>query len=342
MMYRIVLAVMVAAAALSGCGGNESGSTPQPGQYPQVVVRTAPVELRDFPVTVRLGGTLRGDRQTMIPAKVTTTVTNIPARAGQRVAKGDRLVALDPGGVQSQYRQAEALLRNAEKQWTKMRSLYEAGAVSETQLDAAEMQYDVARADFNSARQAIEIEAPFDGIVTDVYVRIGDEVAPGMPLVEVADIASLRLYLEVPTAQIGKLKTGQTVRVASPIDSAVVMTGTVASIADAADQVTRSFEVECHFPAPPGGFAPGVYVIAEIETEILKSALVVPNEAILYRSGKAMLYAILDDTAMLLTVAERATGQGETAVNGDVAPGQRVVVVGQKNLTPGAHVREAD
>lgn len=341
MIYRIAMTMLVAVAVFAGCSSNTQETPSQTQPAKRVAVQTEPIREMDFPIKHRFGGNLRGNRQTTIPARVATTVTEIPVRIGQSVTKGDTLVMLDPGGVQSQYRQAEALFRNAEKQVIKMRALFDAGAISEMQLDGAETGYDVAKANFNSARQSIEIQAPFDGVVTDIHVRLGDEVAPGMPIVEVADIGSLRLLLDVPTSQVGRLKTGLPVVVASPVESGVVMKGSIYSIADAADQATRSFEVECRFPTPPQGFSPGMYVMAEIETETLELALVVPSEALLYRSGKVMLYVVENDTVGLVNIAELASENGFSAVAGIIQPGQRVVVVGHKNLTPGALVREA-
>jgi RND family efflux transporter MFP subunit len=340
MIYRIAL-LITAAAILVGCESGNQETTSEPAQPTSIIVRTALVEQADFRVKMRLGGNLRGNRQTMIPARVATTVTKILARVGQQVKKGDVLVMLDPGGVQSQYHQMEAVFRNTEKQLKKMRALYEGGAISETQLDGAETEYEIAQANFNAARQSIEIESPFDGVVTDIDVRLGDEVAPGKPIVEVADINSLRLLLDVSPAQANRLKVGQPAKVISPVDAEITMKGSVYSIADAANRSTRSFEVECQFPSPSEGLSPGMYVTAEIETETLASALIVPSEALLYRSGKVMLYVVENDTAALLTVSELATGQGVTAVGGDIYPDQRVVVVGHKNLTPGALVEEA-
>ncbi len=325
--------------ALAGCGG-EKASTGG-AETAQVAVRTALVQQGDFPRTVPIGGTLRGDRQTMIPAKVQTTVTKVPVKRGQTVRQGDLLTMLDPGGVQSQYTQAEAVFRNAEKQAKKMRALYQAGAVSETQLDGAETEFAVAQANFNAARQTIEIDAPFDGVVTDVYVRAGDEVSPGTPLVEIADISALRLILDVPSDEVIRLSKGELVHVTSPDDSTQVVTGEVVGVADAANIHTRSFEVECRFAEVKPGFAPGMYVMAEVETETLRAAILVPNDAIIYRSGKALVYTVAADTAGLVPITVIATGHDLTAVTGALQPGQKVVVLGQKILTPGAKVREA-
>lgn len=325
--------------ALAGCGGKETATD---GAHTALVaVRTAPVQQGDFPRTVTAGGSLRGDRQTTIPAKVQTTVTKIPVRRGQTVRQGDLLIQLDPGGVQSQYRQAEAVYRNAEKQVKKMRALYQAGAISESQLDAAETEFEVAQADFDAARQTIDIDAPFDGVVADVLVRVGDEVSPGLPLVDIADVSALRLILDVPNDQAARIAKGAPVRVVSPVDSTQVMAGEVIGVADAADVNTRSFEVECRFTEVKPGFSPGMYITADIETETLRAAILVPNDAIIYRSGQAMVYTVTADTAALVPVTVIAVGREMTAVTGALQAGQKAVVIGQKNLTPGAKVREA-
>jgi RND family efflux transporter MFP subunit len=337
MMLTIVTAVLL----LVGCSGGNEETTSQPKEAPAVTVQTTPAERTDFPVTRRFGGNLKGNRQTTIPARVMTTVTEIPVRIGQKVQKNDLLVKFDPGGVQSQYHQVEAVHRRAEKHWNKMQTLYQAGAISETQLDEAETGYDVARADFNAIRQSVEITAPFSGVVTNINVRVGDEVVSGLPIVEIADVESLRLFLEVSSTQAAQLKAGQSVRVVSPVDSMVTMNGQVYSVADAANQATRSFEVECRFPSTPKGFAPGMYVTAEIETSVLSAVLVIPSQALLYRSGKVMVYAVQNDSVVLETVTELSSVDGNSAIEANIAPGQRVVVVGQKNLTPGTMVREA-
>jgi RND family efflux transporter MFP subunit len=341
MTFRIFITLGLAASLMVGCSGKTDTNNSSDQRAP-VVVRTGAVEQADFPVTVRVGGTLLGIQQTAIPAKLATTVIKIPVRVGQSVRKDDPLVMLDPGGVQSQYNQSKAVFQNAEKQWNKMQALYKSGAISESQYDGAKTEYEVAKANFNSARESVEIDAPFDGVVTDIPVRVGDDVSLGMQLVEVADIKQLRLILDVPTSQVGQLKSGQAVSVRSPVDSTRTMSGTVYSVADAADRATRSFEVECRFPNPVAGFSTGTYVIAEITTKILNSALIVPNDALLYRSGKAIIYAIKNDTAQMVDLSVLAMGQGKSAVSGDLVNGQRVVVVGQKNLTPGTYVREAD
>ncbi|MFH1699393.1 MAG: efflux RND transporter periplasmic adaptor subunit [Candidatus Zixiibacteriota bacterium] len=338
MKFLKIMFVLTALVIVTGCFEQETNEI---GEAPPVMVVTEKATVNDFSRTIKVGGTLKGDRQATILSKVTGTVVDIPVRTGQAVGKGDMLVKLDRGGVQTQYNQAEAVFLNAEKQFNKMERLLAAGAISESQRDAAETDYKVAKANFESARQAIEINAPFDGVVVDIPVRIGNEVAQGLPLIEIAKVSALRLILDVPTIQVDIIKTGQKVIVTSSQDIENTMTGTVISVADAANRDTRSFEVECRFDEPIKGFAPGVYVIADIEVETLSNALLVPNDAILYRGGETSIYSIHSDTARLISVKVLANGEYYSAIEGQIQLDDRVVVLGHKMLTPGAKVQEA-
>lgn len=324
---------------LAGCFEQEEKTA---DETPGVAVVTKAVTQCDFPQTLKVGGTLRGDFQSSILAKVTSIAMSIPVRVGQLVRKDDILVKLDPGSVQSQYHQAEALFENAKKQHDRMKSLFDAGAISQAQLDEAETDFLVKKASFENASQAVLIKAPFAGMVVDIPIRVGDEVSQGSKAVEIANVDALRLILDVPTNQIKQLRRGQVVTVSSPLGDGTVMTGAIISIADAANKDTRSFEVECRFENPPREFAPGVYVVAQIETNILTDALVVPNDALMFRSGKTYIYSVASDTVAMIAVDVMSSGDSMTAVQGPLAVNQRVVVVGQKNLTPGTKVWEAD
>ena len=332
--------VLLASTLLFGC--TEAEVATEITETPSVAVRTMPVRQGDFPVNLELTGTIKGERQTVVPAKLSSSVIATNVRVGQRVTAGQLVLQLDKGGLQSQFHQTEALFLNAQKQLRKMQSLLDAGAISEREMDITTTDFQIAKANFDAARGAAEVQSPITGVITDLYVRPGDEVSPGSRLFEVADISALRLTLDVPTSQIARLRTGQPVSVHPPDTDADPMTGTVYSIADAANTDTRSFEVECRFANPAPGFAPGTFATAEIEVEILETALLIDANAVLYRSGQAYSYAITADTAALIPIEVLAFNDGTAAVIADLTPGQRVVVTGQKNLTPGTPVREAD
>jgi multidrug efflux system membrane fusion protein len=99
--------------------------------------------------------------------------------------------------------------------------------------------------------------------------------------------------------------------------------------------------VECRFKSPARGLAPGNFVAADILVRTIDGALAIPRDAVIYRGGAPFAYAVEADSVRLVALTVLATDARQVAVQGALEAGQRVVVTGQRNLTPGARVREA-
>ena len=109
------------------------------------------------------------------------TLTELPVREGDRVQKGRLLARLDPRDAQNQLDAAEAELKRAEAQRDRMRIAAEAKAVSLQELSNAEAAYDVAAAQRNIKRKALddtELKASFDGVIARVLADNFQTVQP--------------------------------------------------------------------------------------------------------------------------------------------------------------------
>ncbi|MEW5995609.1 MAG: efflux RND transporter periplasmic adaptor subunit, partial [Candidatus Zixiibacteriota bacterium] len=179
---------VVLVAALNSCGGD----APPERQSEPTAVRVMVVELSDEQVTKTYTGTLEGEQQAVMYARVAEAVDAVHVREGERVSAGRLLISLNKGGPGSRYLEAQAIFRNAEKQYRKMERLFNEGAVSETEFDAARTEYEVARASFEAAAELVEIRSPIDGVVTAVDVSAGDYLTLGQGLVTVAATDRLR------------------------------------------------------------------------------------------------------------------------------------------------------
>jgi len=121
----------------------------------------------------------------------------INARVGDYVKTGDVLFELDKSGAQSQFYQAQAVFLNAQKDFERMKNLFNEGAVSRQALDQAQTGYDVAKANFDAAKSTVEITSPISGVVTAINVNIGDLANPQMPLATVANIGRMKAKFNV-------------------------------------------------------------------------------------------------------------------------------------------------
>ncbi|MDH3937890.1 MAG: efflux RND transporter periplasmic adaptor subunit, partial [candidate division Zixibacteria bacterium] len=229
-------------------------------------VKAVIVQTSSHDVTRGFTGTLVGEKQAEIHARIAETVDRVRVTEGQNVKQGQVLILLDKGGPASTYRKAESLYRNAEKTHDNLKYLYDQGAVSESQYDAALTEYEVARASFESVTQLVEITSPIDGVVTSLNVSEGDYLQPGAKLVTIAKLASLRVTFGVNTRDVATIKIGDTVMISS---SAVELSapGIVVSITRSADPLTRAFDVEAQVTNHGTHLRPGMFVRASVVLE---------------------------------------------------------------------------
>ena len=194
-----------------GCGpGRDDSPKAGTGVAPQIVaVETALASRAPLVVTRVYTGSLEGEEQANVVAKISERVTAIRVAVGTRVRSGQEIIGLDRGGTSSQYFQAEAGFRNAGKSLERMKSLYAEGAVALQSLDGAQTAYDVARANFDAARSAVDLTTPIAGVVTAVNVSLGDLTVPGEVLATVANIDRMKVTISLNENDVTNVVLGQ-------------------------------------------------------------------------------------------------------------------------------------
>jgi len=327
-----------AAAILAGCGGAQQDTA----QRPEVPVRVQVLAPFDGAVTKTYTGALEGQNQAAIYTKIAEAVESVLVREGGRVQAGQVLVKLDRTGSMSNYQQALSVYRNAEKNYTKMKTLYGQGAVSEMQYDAARTEYEVAQASFEAARRLVEIQSPISGIVTSVNVRRGDYLAQGQMVATVAATERLRVRFQVKATDVGLVQVGDTVRVTAET-AAESLPGVVAAVAQSADPASRAFEVEALVAnAGESSFRPGMFVRVELVMERLQGVLGVPPSAVVALSSGAVVYVVENGLARRRPVTLGTEAGGRVIVSEGLRPGDSVIVLGQSYLDDSAAIRVTD
>jgi len=152
-------------------------------------------------------------------------LTQIRVRSGDHVHSGQALMEIDPqhqsAAVESQRateRQKKALYDYNAREVDRQKKLFDAGVTSRDVYEQAEQSFENAKADYESAlgmRKTQEeqlayytVRAPFDGVVGDIPVHVGDYVAPSTMLTTVDENKDLEAYIYVPTERAGQVRQG--------------------------------------------------------------------------------------------------------------------------------------
>ncbi|MCS7173572.1 MAG: efflux RND transporter periplasmic adaptor subunit [Armatimonadetes bacterium] len=199
---------------------------------------------------------------------------------------------------------------------------------------------DQARAAVRLAEQQLQstwIRSPLDGVVTQRSVDPEEWVAPGVPVLVIADLDRVHMNLEVSEREIHRVRKGQPVEVTVDAVPGRIFRGQVARWSEVASTRTRTFTVEVEFPNPdhvlrPGMFGRGTIVVAEA-----RGAVLVPAEAVISTGGGSFVWVVEAGRARRRAVRVGLREEGRVQVLG-LRPGERVVVLGQDRLRDGVPV----
>ena len=197
-----------------------AGGGPQALPVQTVVVAAQPVAQSDDYIA-----TIKSRRSATINPQVDGTLTRIDAHSGEHVKQGQVLMEIDPikqrATVQSQAateQQKLAVYQYNQTEVERQRKLFAAGITSRDAFDQAQQAYQNSKADYEAAtatRKTQErelsyyrITAPFDGVVGDIPVHVGDYASPTTMLTTVDENRDMEAYIYVPTERANLLRTG--------------------------------------------------------------------------------------------------------------------------------------
>lgn len=267
------------------------------------VLTTQPRQSSEAP-DIGLPGSLQGEVESPVYARSNGYVLRWLKDIGSPVKKGELLAELDTPEVDQELAQARAtrnqaaakqqIAKTSHERW---QGLGKIDAATPQEVDERESAYvqanaDLAAADANLRRleQLVafkHIVAPFDGIVTRRNVDVGDLINAGnggaeRELFRVARTNTLRVLVQVPQSEAGRIKIGTEADVTLAEAPGQHYAGKVSAVASAIDPQTRSMQAEVRLPNRDGALMPGAYVTVALKAAPGKGALTVPSNTLLF------------------------------------------------------------
>jgi multidrug efflux system membrane fusion protein len=253
-----------------------------------------------------------------LKAETEGQVVAIGAERGASIAAGQPIVQLDMRDREAQLTEAEALIRQRELEYQAAEKLVEDQFISEAELAGRNALLVAARA--ARERIALDIErtritAPFDSVVYDRLVEIGDYVAIGDAIAELVDVDPIVVVGDINERDIGALAVGSTGR--ARVLAGPEVEGRIRYLAPVADESTRSFRVELEIPNPDSSLKVGT------SAELLLGA-----ESITAHEVSSGLLTLADDGTVGVKIVEGGNRVRFVAVEIAEATGGRALVTG--------------
>jgi RND family efflux transporter MFP subunit len=339
--FIIMLLASASVVILQSCGEKpEETNTKDKTSYVDTVsVEAQLVELKELALTKTFSGTLEGEEQANIVAKIPERIMKLNVRVGEYVKTGSVLFELDKGGASSQFYQAQAAFLNAQKNFERMKNLLKEGAISQQAFDQVETGYDVAKANFDAARSTVEITSPINGVVTAINVSIGDLANPQMPMATIANIGRMKAKFNVGESDVPSFFVGQSVQIYSEMNPEEIQTGKIFQLSNSANVQSRTFEMQAMFTnTKDRWFKPGMFCRVNVNMQTKKDALVIPLAAVVKSSNGDGIYLINEDKSYFKTITTGITDGNLIEVISGLKAGDKIVTLGMNNLKDGAVV----
>jgi len=210
--------------AVTGCQKGQQPPAAAAGMQ-AMPVKTVAVALAPVAQSNEYMATIKSRHSATLQPQVEGRLTQIHVKSGDRVSSGQEMMVIDPihqtSTVESQRateRQKKALFDYNAVQLERQRKLFEAGVTSRDAFDQAQQAFSNSKADYESAaglRKMQEdqlayytIRAPFDGVVGDIPVHVGDYVTSSTMLTTVDRTGDLEAYIYLPTERSGEARIG--------------------------------------------------------------------------------------------------------------------------------------
>lgn len=370
--FIILLLVIMLAFGLSGCGSSDN----------PVAVTTFAASKDSLEMPLTLSGVLTAGQTASISSQITGQVEKLGSKVGSTVKAGDLLVQLDTRSLEGQLLAAEAGLQSAQaaaeasknqsylakinldaaqKNYDRVKSLYDAGAASELQLEEARDKLNTAAKQYENAsgpalgqaQAAIEtalanikglniqiaksaITSPIDGVISSQSINVGEVVSVGVPVISIIDNSKLKFKCTVGQDELSLLSNGQTVQIEVDGYPNLNLTGMVTSIGPMAVNTGEVFPVEITLDND-GNLMTGMSAHATLMAQA--QGIIVPASAVVQNNGETVVFVTDGQRASQRIVKTGLKNDKFIQILEGLNEGEQVIVSNVGALTDNARVK---
>lgn len=289
-------------------------------------------------------GVVEAVRQTVLAAQVAGAIVQIEVKAGDRVRQGQVLLRVDGRAAQdaaqaseAQAQSARATLQLATRDFERQQQLFKQRYISQAALDQAESQFKATQAQVNAQLAQVGgartqtslhiVRSPYDGIVSELPVALGDMALPGRPLITVYDPSALRVTANLPQSVVASLSGKPKFNI--DLNGQTGIQPGQLQILPTVDASSHTVQVRLDLPkASSAGLTPGLFARVWLSDRAASAAsqqLLLPRSAVLRRAELQAVYVLNEQGQPLLRQVRLGEAQGELVeVLSGLSAGERV------------------
>jgi membrane fusion protein, multidrug efflux system len=346
------LFVLLAVFSLLCCAREEDGEPPPARMVP---VETVMVDAASMVDRVQGIGTLLALYTVQVRPEIRGFIREIGFEGSETVQEGAVLYRLNSEKLEHELsaneaalRAAQARSRFAQQTLNRRKELSERNLIASEQLEEVRSELEQASAEeeqlearIRQVREQIEdtvLQAPFEGVVSESLVDVGDFVDVGEHLTTLYFLTTLEMEFSLSERYVGRIHPGLPVQVEVTAYPDRLFHGEVNFVSPAVEATTRDFKVKARIDNREGLLKPGIFGQATVEIETRENRPVIPEEALVALREGYMVFVVQDGVAHRRAVQLGLREPGRVEITSGLEIGEEVVRIGHMQLSEGDSV----
>lgn len=331
----LVLLLLILVAGGGGKGGKKEAGAPPNSAQKMTNVEVLSLKPQNFDVTRSYVGHLLPRDRVQLRAEVEGVVEKANGKTGGKIASGTVLFHISTQQYTLRRGIAQADLNLAKRSYRREAKLYKKKLTTPSKFDLAKNKLEKSKLNLKLAELNLNksvVTSPLSGVLKERKVEKGEYVNKGQLLGEVLDIERVKVLIQIPERDIGRMSLNEKVQVALDTMPGQFFEGLVTSIGVEADTKNRSFPVEVELANQNGHFRPGMLARVKIVVGRYENQVLIPRAAVLEQEHGRAVFLEKGGEAEKREIQLGVGQNGDVQVIQGLAPGDRLVVKGQHKL----------
>ena len=296
---------------------------------------------------INLPGEIRfdEDRTAHVVPRLGGVVESVEVNLGQTVKKGQLLAVIASQQIselRSEFAAAQRRAELARTTFERERQLWKERISAEQDYLLARQTLQEADIALKNARQKVnalggdaalsggnryELRAPFDGVVVEKHLVLGEVVSESSSAFTISDLSRVWATFAISPRDLGKVQVGKAVTISAPELQAEVA-GTVSYVGNLLGEQTRTATARATLENPEGAWRPGLFVSVALTANSNQAAVTVPSEAIQSIEEKPTVFVRVDEGFVAQPVSLGARSDGFVEITQGLSAGALVAAEG--------------
>ena len=286
-------------------------------------------------------GSFAPNRESKLSAETQGKVEAVLVDAGDFVRKGQALVQLDKSLLDLQLQAANVTIEGLEADVNRYTILAEADAIQGVKREKADLGLKAAKIQRSTLVEQIQkstVRAPFDGVITAKMTEEGGFAAPGVPLLQLTDISTLKFTTNVSENDLSQFKPNQKQNIIPDAFPEMSLEGTTTLIGSKAN-MGNNFPVQFTVKnTPEHTIKAGMFGRLKYQSGQSEKLILIPSSAVQENDGKTQVYVSANGKAALQNVSLGQRIGDKVIITSGLNDGDLLITRGFVNLFEGANI----